>query len=74
MLITTGHTLSPVELAKAIEQLEAKAVMAEQRGLSHTAKSWRDALANLRRSPSPKSRKNLRASAMARSVLGGVQS
>jgi hypothetical protein len=51
MLITTGHALSLVELAKAVDQLEAKAALAEEHGLRHTAKSWRDRAASLAGAP-----------------------
>lgn len=45
--VTTGRTLSADELAKAVEQLEAKAKLAESKGLRHTARSWREQIASL---------------------------
>jgi hypothetical protein len=47
MLVTTGRILSPAELAEVTEQLEAKAKLAESKGLPETARSWRSQIANL---------------------------
>jgi hypothetical protein len=46
--ITTGRQLTWDEWVKAVEDLEARAELAERRGLHSTAKSWRDMIANLR--------------------------
>jgi hypothetical protein len=46
--ITTGRQLTWDEWVKAVEDLEARAELAERNGLHSTAKSWRDMIANLR--------------------------
>jgi hypothetical protein len=47
MSITTGRPLTWEEWVQATEQLEAKAKLAEQRGLPKTAQSWRAMIDNL---------------------------
>ena len=47
MLIVTGRLLSWDEWVKAVEQLKAKAELAERKGLTKTAQSWRDMIVNL---------------------------
>jgi hypothetical protein len=48
-IITTGRTMSSYEWAKAMEDLEARAALAERAGLPKSAKSWRDAIDNMAR-------------------------
>ena len=47
MIITTGCPLSWDEWVKAVEELEAKAALAERKGLPKTAQSWRDQITSL---------------------------
>jgi hypothetical protein len=46
-IITTGKSLSWDEWVRAVEQLEARAELAERNGLRHTAQSWRNTITNL---------------------------
>jgi hypothetical protein len=52
MIITAGRTLTWVAWVKAVEQLEARAELAERNGLPRTARSWRDMIAGLARTRS----------------------
>jgi hypothetical protein len=47
-IITTGKPLTWEQWVQAVEELEAKAELAERKGLHHTAKSWRDTVSNLK--------------------------
>ena len=47
MIVIRGRSLSWDEWVKAVEELEAKAELAERKGLTKTAQSWRDMIANL---------------------------
>jgi hypothetical protein len=46
-IVTTGKPLSWDAWVQAVEQLEAKAALAERNGLPKTAQSWRNMIANL---------------------------
>jgi hypothetical protein len=47
-IITTGRVLSWDEWVKAVEELEARAELAERNGLHSTARSWREQIKNLK--------------------------
>jgi hypothetical protein len=47
-VILSGPFMTEAELTKAIASLEIKAALAKCNGLPRTARSWRDAIENLR--------------------------
>jgi hypothetical protein len=48
MLITTGRALSWEEWVKAVDDLEARAELAERHRLHRTARCWREQVKTLR--------------------------
>ena len=47
-MILPGPFMTEEELKQAVTSLEARAEIAERNGLPKTAKSWRDAIENMR--------------------------